>query len=108
MREAGARSGYADVKEFIRADYDFHAVLVEASDNMFVVDAWKNLHHVMHIYRIYLDGGVFDSRDAISEHEHIIEAAQTGDGRSLVTLLRNHLNATASRLVTSFPTEGEE
>ena len=108
MRAAGARSGYADVKEFIRADYDFHAVLVEASDNMFVVEAWNNLHHVMHIYRIYLDSGVFDSRDAISEHERIFEAARAGDRTALVRSLRGHLDATANRLATSFPSEGEE
>jgi DNA-binding GntR family transcriptional regulator len=108
MRAAGGRSGYADVKEFTRADYDFHAVLVQASDNVFVVDAWNNLHHVMHIYRIYLDSGVFDSRDAIAEHERIFEAARAGDRASLITSLRDHLDSTESRLATSFPTGGEE
>jgi DNA-binding GntR family transcriptional regulator len=108
MRASGGRSGYADVKEFTRADADFHAALVEASGNLFVGEAWKNLHHVMHIYRIYLDGGVFDSRDAIAEHERIFEAAQAGDRAALISTLREHLDATENRLASSFPTDVEE
>jgi DNA-binding GntR family transcriptional regulator len=108
MRASGGRSGYADVKEFTRADADFHAALVEASDNPFVGEAWQNLHHVMHIYRIYLDSGVFDSRDAIGEHERIFEAARAGDRDALIATLREHLDATENRLASSFPTGVEE
>jgi DNA-binding GntR family transcriptional regulator len=107
MRASGGRSGYADVKEFTRSDYDFHAVLVGTSDNAFVIEAWKNLHHVMHIYRIYLDGGVFDARDAIAEHELIFEAARAGDRASLSTALRDHLDSTADRLASRFPATDE-
>lgn len=107
MRASGGRSGYADVKEFTRADYDFHAVLVEASDNKFVVEAWNNLHHVMHTYRIYLDSGVFDSRDAIAEHEQIFEASRATDRASLITALRDHLHATENRLASCFPATDE-
>jgi DNA-binding GntR family transcriptional regulator len=107
MRASGGSTGYADVKEFTRADYEFHAALVEACDNQFVVEAWNNLHHVMHTYRIYLDSGVFDSRDAIAEHEPILEAARAGDRAALTSSLRDHLGATENRLADRFPTTGD-
>jgi DNA-binding GntR family transcriptional regulator len=105
MRASGGGAGYADVKEFTRADAAFHATLVDASDNAFIIEAWDNLHHFMHVHRIYLDSGVFDSRDAIAEHEQIFEAVD--DRASLITALRAHIDATEQRLAGSFPSVSE-
>jgi DNA-binding GntR family transcriptional regulator len=107
MQTAGSSSEYADVRGFTRADNDFHATLVEACGNEFVVAAWSNLHHIMHVHRIYVDSGIFDSRDAINEHTKILKAARAGDRDRLVEALRRHLDAAERRLAGSFPPSGD-
>ena len=106
MRAAASGSGYADVIGFTRADNDFHLVLIEACKNHFVVDAWRNLHHTLHVYRIYFDGGVFDSSEAISEHADILVAARAGDRDRLAGALKRHIDAAAQRHTSSFPATG--
>lgn len=108
MRAAGSSSEYANVTAFTRADNDFHTTLIEACGNQFVIAAWGSLHHFMHVHRIYVDSGVFDSRDAIREHTAILKAARAGDRDLVVTALRRHIDAAGQRLAGSFPPGGSE
>jgi DNA-binding GntR family transcriptional regulator len=103
MRAAGDSSGYGDVTGFTRADHDFHMTIVEACRNEYVLAAWSNLHHFMHVHRIYVDSGVFDSTVAVAEHTAILDAARAGDRERLVEAVQAHLDAAGRRLAGSFP-----
>lgn len=103
MERSGAGPAYRDYAAFSAADREFHVALVEMSDNRFAVDAWSNLHHHLHVSRLYAGLGVVDSREAIAEHGAIVTAARSGDRAALVEATRNHIVQAEARVAKLYP-----
>jgi DNA-binding GntR family transcriptional regulator len=103
MRAGGSGPAYRDFREYSRADRDFHAALVGMSANAFLLDAWENLHHHLHVSRLYAGSGVLDASEAIAEHAAILEAAREGDRDALVAATREHIVVAERRLATRLP-----
>ncbi len=99
MRSSGDGPAYQDYAAFSSADREFHVVLVEMSDNAFAVEAWGNLHHHLHVARLYAGKGVIDSKEAIEEHTAILHAAQAGDREAVMKATRSHILLAEQRLV---------
>jgi DNA-binding GntR family transcriptional regulator len=99
MRSSGDGPAYQDYAAFSSADREFHVVLVGMSDNAFAVEAWANLHHHLHVARLYAGRGVVDSHEAIEEHAAILHAAQSVDREALLKATRSHILLAEQRLV---------
>jgi DNA-binding GntR family transcriptional regulator len=100
MQASGDGPAYQDYAAFSTADREFHVALVSISDNTFAIEAWTNLHHHLHIGRLYAGRGVVDAREAIEEHAAIVEAARAGDHEALLSATRSHIVVAEQRLVT--------
>jgi len=100
MRSAGQGSRYEDLRAFSSGDHDFHRAFIASANNQFLTAAWDDLHHFMHVHRLYTRAGVFDLADAHAEHAAIVDAARGGDVRELTEAMRAHLSASERRLGT--------
>jgi DNA-binding GntR family transcriptional regulator len=103
MKTTGDGPSYRDYAAFSAADRDFHVALVEMSDNAFAVDAWSNLHHHLHVSRLYAGRGVVDAREAVHEHGAIVAAARTGDRAALIEATRTHIVLAEQRIARLHP-----
>jgi DNA-binding GntR family transcriptional regulator len=87
--------------EFARKDAEFHALIAEASGNMFLSDSLAKLHTHVHIFRL-----VFHTRvttEAIDEHAEILAALLRGDAAASKKAMRAHITASRDRVLTLLP-----
>lgn len=94
---------YRDFSAFNHADRYFHHQLVSLSKNQILVGAWENLHFHLHVGRLYAGAGVIDFREAVREHEQIVDAVRTGDRSVAVQIARQHMSSAEERLVRLIP-----
>jgi DNA-binding GntR family transcriptional regulator len=87
--------------KFARKDGEFHAMIADASGNVFLADALAKLHTHVHIFRL-----VFHTRvttEAIGEHIEILDALQRGNAAGSKKAMREHILASRSRILTLLP-----
>lgn len=89
---------YHDYKDFIRADSQFHRVLVGSSRNRFLIEAWDNLHFHLHASRLYAGTGVIDFRQGLEEHRRIIDAVALEDKEAVLRMVKAHIQSAQARL----------
>lgn len=80
-----------DVESFFRANADFHALLVDRSENPFLRDIYYPLMDQMQRYRlrsVNLRGGL---KRSCGEHETILEALRRRDAEQAGRLLSEHI-----------------
>lgn len=94
-----------DVREYLRADVDFHQEIVRASQNGFLEAALAATAAHAHRFRRFPGGVVSDAEDALAEHEAVLEAVRRGDAEAAAESMRHHLEGVARRARTE-PAEG--
>lgn len=86
--------------EYSRLDFGFHRILVEASNNRFLLKYYDMLldrvivysHHTIIKYPMYF-------LESAKEHEDIIDAMLSGQNENAVKLIKDHLQQLNYRLV---------
>ncbi|MEK7414875.1 MAG: GntR family transcriptional regulator [Planctomycetota bacterium] len=88
---------------FIRADENFHLVIVRGCGNALVESFWCNIRDLISVFgrQALLQPQRMD--EAIAEHSAILAALRRLDASTAVAALQSHLDATQSRLVEAFP-----
>lgn len=84
---AAARSG--DIEAYVQQDIPFHRLIVEATQNAFLLRAWDGLGFEIRT-RIFLASKEFDMVQLAQLHEPILEALEGGDAKRAAQLLRGH------------------
>jgi DNA-binding GntR family transcriptional regulator len=92
---AAARSG--DIEAYVQHDIPFHRLIVEGSQNAFLLRAWDVLGFEIRT-RIFLASKEFDMVQVAQLHEPILEALERGDGKRAAQLLREHSLGFAAQL----------
>ena len=91
---AALDAGTKDVtlsSEYYALDHAFHDVIFRHSGNRYIMDMSNNLGAQLHRLRQAVHRGVTDVREAISEHQSIIEAFETQDPLEAEAAMRRHL-----------------
>jgi DNA-binding GntR family transcriptional regulator len=97
-QRVAAREGDTDagLRDYLRADLEFHDTILEHCENPFLQRAVKSLGAHFHRFR-HLDRGRSDAADAVPEHQRIVDAFISGDANQAEQAMLDHLNAAASR-----------
>ncbi|MBK1783291.1 GntR family transcriptional regulator [Prauserella cavernicola] len=94
-----APKGYADLREYFNADWEFHLVIIRAARNRFLLQMAESLSAHVHRLRQSADLGVYDLDQAVAEHAEIIAAFESRDELAPVEAMRAHLAGVAERSV---------
>lgn len=77
--------------EYYARDHDFHQVIFRYSGNRYLMEMTDNLGAQLHRLRQAVHRGVTDVQEAISEHEAIIAAFETGDPQRAQKAMEEHI-----------------
>jgi DNA-binding GntR family transcriptional regulator len=87
-----------DFSAHIDADFGFHLLLCQLSENSVLVDAWRHLEGRVRI-TILSDGDEHHSNImSASYHAPIVDAVEAGDAAQAVKVLQDHMARAADRL----------
>ena len=79
------------VEEIMRANERFHEIIVNASNNLVMIDIIDRMQSTIYLFRKTV---VFYNRPhLIDEHEEIYEAIKARDGEKAEMLMKSHLQA---------------
>lgn len=89
---------YAEARRFAEANLEFHAALVQASGNPFLLRAWQQVAQTAQFSRTHLRAGSVQSRPAIlREHGAILAALRRDDVEAAAEALRAHITDSLDR-----------
>ncbi|MEV0774168.1 GntR family transcriptional regulator [Streptomyces sp. NPDC050433] len=91
-------TGFADLREYFAADWEFHLTIIRASGNRFLLKTAESLSAHVHRLRQTVDHGVSDIEQAVGEHAAILAAFESGDPERPLVAMRDHLTAVARRV----------
>lgn len=97
---AALNEGEKDVAlttEYYARDQEFHDVIIRHSGNRYLLDMSHNLGALVHRLRRSVHRGVTDVREAIVEHEAIIDALASGDAGAATGAMRSHVQKVRER-----------
>lgn len=97
---AALNGGAKDVTlttEYYSRDQEFHDVIIRHSGNRYLLDMSHNLGALVHRLRSSVHRGVTDVREAILEHEAIIDALATGDADTAMRAMQSHVQKVRER-----------
>ncbi|MGO1225271.1 MAG: GntR family transcriptional regulator [Brachybacterium sp.] len=77
--------------EYYARDQEFHEVIIRHSGNRYLLGISNDLGALVHRLRRSVHRGVTDVREAIVEHEAIIDALATGDPDASAHAMRSHV-----------------
>lgn len=77
--------------DFYARDQDFHDVIFQHSGNRYLVEMSDNLGALLHRLRQSMHRGVTDVREAVAEHQAIVDAFATGDAAQAEQAMRRHI-----------------
>jgi DNA-binding GntR family transcriptional regulator len=89
-----------DIVSFNEMDAAFHRLTVVASRNVYLLNAYDDLHIHVQIARCYRGRPITDSRRAQAEHRAILEAFLAGDREALLDAASAHITSVCERLIT--------
>lgn len=93
------RDSTGDLREFAKADLEFHQVLAQAADNETLTD---HLHVIRSLLQVYADRAVHDvehAEKATLEHEAIVTAVGEGDADAAASAMAVHMASATARLL---------
>lgn len=93
---AGTRDVAATTKYFA-ADAEFHRVILRHCNNRYITEMSDSLGAQLHRMRQSVHKGVTDVREAISEHDAIIDAFASGDPDAPERAMRHHIEQVRAR-----------
>lgn len=88
-----------DIVSFNEMDAAFHRLTVVASRNVYLLNAYDDLHLHLQIARCYRGRPVTDSRQAQAEHRAILDAFVAADREALLAAASTHITSVCTRLV---------
>ncbi len=94
--DAGVKN-VALTTEYYARDQEFHDIIISRSGNRYLLDISHSLGALVHRLRSTVHRGVTDVRDAIVEHEVIIEALATEDPGAATEAMRSHVQKVRER-----------
>lgn len=94
--EAGTLS-VALLREYFAADWNFHHLIFEGTNNPFLIDMSEVISTRVHRMRQTVLSGVTDAEDAVDEHTRIIAAFRTGDPYAVAASMRDHIEKVRAR-----------
>ena len=98
-QRAAAGSGQeSEIREYLRADIEFHDVILGNCDNPFLRRAVQSLGAQFHRYHELSQPGGYDADQAIPEHQHIVDAFIFGSAAKAAAAMEEHLNAVLERI----------
>ncbi|WP_348789975.1 GntR family transcriptional regulator [Leifsonia sp. NPDC080035] len=103
---AAAQAGddrFEDYKDFAKQDADFHRIIAEQAGNALLADAVFRLRSHLHQYRLYFEHGV--AEETSEEHDAVLAALRTGDGRGAERAMRDHIDRSYERIAKSLAGE---
>lgn len=77
--------------EYYARDQEFHEVIIRHSGNRYLLDMSNDLGALVHRLRRSVHRGVTDVREAIVEHEAIVDALATGDAEASARAMQSHV-----------------
>ena len=92
---------------FVRTNVEFHALIVEASGNHFLLRLYSQIQMQLQIVTYLIHRG-YDPRAAErrqKEHEAIVRALAARDGKALKACLRSHAETTSKSLLVALAAE---
>lgn len=93
----GPGAGFADLREYFAADWEFHLVVLRSAANRYLLQAAESLSAHVHRLRQSIDHDVFDVDQAVAEHATVLAAFESGDADAPVAAMRAHLAGVADR-----------
>lgn len=106
-RYGAGRNSLRSTADFVRANVAFHALIVEATGNPFLIRFYAQLQMQLQIVTYLVQRG-FDP-DAVErrQHEHgaIVKALAARDARQLKAALRSHSETTETAILANMPAE---
>ena len=94
--DAGVKN-VALATEYYARDQEFHDLIISRSGNRYLLDISHSLGALVHRLRSTVHRGVTDVRDAIVEHEAIIEALASSDPDAATEAMRSHVQKVRER-----------
>jgi DNA-binding GntR family transcriptional regulator len=96
-RGDGPPVGYADLREYFTADWNFHLVIMRAADNRYLLQMAESLSAHVHRLRQSIEHDEYDVDHAVAEHAAVLSAFESGAPGAPVEAMRAHLSAVARR-----------
>lgn len=87
----------AGVRAYLRADIDFHNVILENCGNTFLQRAVQSMGGHFHRFRDLYEGRS-DSDAALAEHQAVVDAFLAGDAARAENAMATHLTSVAARV----------
>lgn len=87
----------ADVRAYLRADIDFHNVILENCRNSFLQRAVQSMGGHFHRFRDLYEGRS-DADAALAEHQAVVDAFLAGDAAQAENAMAKHLKSVAARV----------
>lgn len=84
------------LREYFAADWNFHHLIFEATQNPFLLDMSDAISTRVHRMRQTVQTGVTDADDAVAEHRAILEAFQSGP-EAAAAAMRLHIEHVRDR-----------
>lgn len=103
--EGVASAATLDISSFNELDAAFHRLTVVASRNVYLTNAYDDLHVHVQIARCYRGRPNTDSQQAQADHRAIRDAFVAGDRDALLAAASAHITAVCRRLAGE-PTQG--
>lgn len=100
MKEAPERDARVHYSAFARQDALFHDRVLELAGNEIARQALAHQHAHLHIFRLMYHARV--TEEALDEHEALMAAFSSGDGKGAEAAMRDHIARSRSRLVPAF------
>jgi len=89
-------------------DMDFHFRIVQGSGNQRLIDILCNdLYHLARMYRCQFGMGSDRARDALREHELVVDAIADRDGELAEFLMRRHIRASRRNVENRLASDGQ-
>ena len=87
---------------------DFHFRIVQGSGNQRLIDILCNdLYHLARMYRCQFGMGSDRARDALREHELVVDAIADRDGELAEFLMRRHIRASRRNVENRLASDGQ-
>lgn len=97
--ESGERVPLRVTQEYFEADAQFHAVLFEHANNRYLSDMYQQLDALTHRMRQAALQGPDDVKEAIEEHQAVMEAFTTGSQEDTIAAITRHIDGARHRAI---------
>lgn len=103
--ESGERVPLRATQDYFEADAAFHAVLFEYANNRYLADMYQQLDALTHRMRQAALQGPDDVKEAIEEHQAVVEAFATGTSEDTLAAITKHIDSARHRAVSDSQSE---